>query len=59
MNKNLKNIPKQFLKNTSFSNNYSTNISISSIQNKEKNSQNSNYDNIWIILILLIILDII
>lgn len=62
MNNSLKNIPKQFLKNTSFTNNYITSIGISSTQNKEKTSKNANNvsnDNIWILIILLIILDII
>ncbi len=58
MNNNLKNIPKQFLKNSSVTNDYNTNVYISSTEiNKKK--QNLQNDNIWILIIVLIIFDII
>ena len=56
MNNNLKNIPKQFLKNSSFDSNYNTEIYIASTQNNKKNT--SNY-NIWFLIIILILFDII
>ncbi len=56
MNNNLKNIPKQFLKNSSFDNNYNTEIYISSTQNNKKSTNN---DNIWFLIIILILFDII
>lgn len=60
MNDNLKNIPIQFLKNTSFINNYNTDVYISSrkINNIPKKTIKNN-DNIWLLIMLLIILDII
>ncbi len=56
MNNNLKNIPIQFLKNSSFDNNYNTEIYISSTQNNKKNINN---DNIWLFILILILFDII
>ena len=51
MDNNLKNIPIQFLKNTSFNNDYNTEIYISSIKNNKKNRHN---DNICVLIIILI-----
>ncbi len=56
MNNNLKNIPTQFLKNSSFNTNYNTEIYISSTQNIKKNANN---DNIWFLIIIFILFDII
>ena len=58
MNNNLKNIPSQFLKNSSLTNDYNTTVYISSTEiNKKKQSIQN--DNIWILIIILIIFDII
>lgn len=58
MNNNLKNIPKQFLKNSSYTKEYSQPVYITSTQINNTNQACSN-DNIWFLILILVIFDII
>ena len=58
MNNSLKNIPKQFLKNSSMKNNSEQSIYIASTEITNKNQNHLN-DNIWFLILILIIFDII